>query len=50
MARELMSATHMEVEVKKQVRGPCFMLNRKKYIGVEKERPWCGLTPHVTTM
>ena len=43
--RELIAATHNNVEEKKMFGGLCFMVNDKMCIGVEKERLMVRLDP-----
>jgi TfoX/Sxy family transcriptional regulator of competence genes len=43
--REIISATHKNVEEKKMFGGLCFMVNDKMCVGVEKERLMVRLDP-----
>jgi TfoX/Sxy family transcriptional regulator of competence genes len=43
--REIISATHQNVEEKKMFGGLCFMVNDKMCVGIEKERIMVRLDP-----
>ena len=45
--RELIAATHKNVEEKSMFGGLCFMVNDKMCVGVEKERLMVRLNPDV---
>jgi len=44
--REIIAATHKNVEEKKMFGGLCFMVNGKMCVGVEKDRLMFGLILH----
>lgn len=45
--REIIAATHKNVEEKKMFGGVCFMVNNKMCVGIEKERMMVRLDPAV---
>lgn len=47
LTREIIAATHKNVEEKRMFGGLCFMVNEKMWVGVEKDRMMVRLYPAV---